>query len=891
MLIRLIGLVLVFGLLLNVNIILMKIKDIIILRGPNFWSVRREKLIQMRLDLEELEDFPTNKIEGFAHRLEALIPSMYSHRCSEGVAGGFFSRVKEGTWMGHVIEHIALEIQTLAGMNVGFGRTRETKTSGVYNVVFAYEDEQVGIYTAKAAVHIAEALIANEDYDLNEDIKAMQEIQEHNSLGPSTLSIVKEAEARGIPWKRINNHSYIQFGYGANQVRIEATITAKTNYLAVEIACDKYRTKELLKNAFVPVARGGICHNEEGLQQVIDEVGYPIVIKPLDANHGKGVSTQIENIDCAKKGLVLAQKFSNEVIVEEYVSGYDFRILVVNHQLVAAAKREPAHIIGNGINTIKELIDRENENPKRGVGHEKVLTKIKIDQQTLHLLEKKGLSLDSTPSENEIIYLKSTANISTGGTSIDVTDLLHPDNIILAERISKIIDLDICGIDIIAPNLTESLYKNSGIILEVNAAPGFRMHIAPTQGLSRNVAVAVVDMLFPENKSCTIPIIAITGTNGKTTTTRLIAHLIKNNNHIVGYTTSDGIYIQDQLLEKGDTTGPISAKKILSDPTVEFAVLETARGGILREGLGFSRCDIGIITNITADHLGLKDIHTLDELARVKSLVVESVKKDGWAILNAEDEHCLKISENLESAIAYFALDENQPTILDLIHKGNLVAVYENEFITLIKGSERKRIASVSDVPLTMNGKAKFMIQNVLAATLAAYLSGLKVENIALSLQTFVPGPSQTPGRLNIFEFKNFKVMIDFAHNPAGYNAIKDYLVNVSANRKIGIISGVGDRRDEDIRACGRIAAETFDYIIIRQEKHLRGRTEEEIINLLVEGIHLVNKNFPYEVISKEIEAIEHTISLAQSGDFIIALSDVVSNAIEVVQNHLNNEK
>ena len=866
----------------------MKIENIIILKGPNFWSIRREKLIQMRLNLENIELYPTNKIEGFAERMQQLLPTMYTHRCSEGVAGGFFNRVKEGTWMGHVIEHIALEIQCLAGMETGFGRTRETITSGTYNVVFSYIDEEVGIYAANAAVRIAQALIDAAPYSIEQDIESMRNIAYQNRLGPSTLSIVEEAERRGIPWYRLNEDSYIQFGYGINQARIEATITGQTNHLSVEIACDKYRTKQILEKGSVPTAGGGICSNLEELNDLIIQMDYPLVIKPYDCNHGRGVTTQIEDIETAYKAFTYAQQFSNQIIVERYIDGYDFRVLVINNKLVAASKRIPAHIVGDGRKTIQELIDLENKNTLRGKGHEKVLTEIVVDEHTLDLLQKNNLNLRTIPHIGEIIFLKSTANLSTGGTAIDVTDTLHPDNIFLAERVAQLINLDICGIDIVAPNLSSSLYDTGGVVIEVNAAPGFRMHISPTKGESRNVAAPVIDMLFPNQKSPVIPILAITGTNGKTTTTRLIAHIFKNTGKNVGYTTSDGIYIQNQLIEKGDTTGPISARKILNDPTVEVAILETARGGILREGLAFRNCDIGIITNINEDHLGLKDIHTLEQLAQVKSTVVESVKKDGWAILNAEDYHCMQIAKNLDCQIAYFSL--NFETVKDLISAGHSVGVYENESIVIYHQSKTIPIAHVSNIPLTMNGKASFMIQNVLAAVLGTFLSGVRPEKISQSLKTFIPSPQQTPGRMNIFKFHDFNIMIDFAHNPAGYIAIKNYLATIKANKKIGIISGVGDRRDEDLQACGKTAAEMFDYIIIRQEKNLRGRTEEEIINLLVKGIHEVRSNFTYEVISKEIEAIAHSIIIAKKGDFVVALSDVVFNAIEVVQFYLDQE-
>jgi len=868
----------------------MKIDKIQALRGPNIWSVQRKKLIQMRLDLEEMEQFPTNKIEGFRERIEAMFPTMIEHRCSEGVRGGFFSRVERGTWMGHVIEHIALEIQTLAGMETGFGRTRETKTPGVYNVVFSYTEENVGMFAAESSVAIAQALIDGTDYDVEADIQKMREIRERVRLGPSTGSIVEEAVSRDIPWIRLGTNSLVQLGYGINQMRFQATITCKTSSIAVDIACNKEQTKRMLDAASIPVASGGICVDEEDLDEVIRKIGYPIVIKPLDGNHGKGASINVKNREDAVEGLAYAKKYSHRVIVERFITGYDFRVLVIDNKLVAAAKREPAHVKGDGTQTIQQLIEETNKDPRRGYGHENVLTEIDIDRDTMDLLEKLDYTLETIPKKDEIVYLKSTANLSTGGTSIDVTDMMHPENIFLCERISRVIGLDICGIDIMAENLTQPLKENGGCILEVNAAPGFRMHLAPSEGLPRNVAAPVIDMLYPPGKPSRIPIIAVTGTNGKTTTTRLIAHIVKNNGYQVGFTTSDGIYVQNHMMEKGDTTGPISAEYILKDPTVEFAVLETARGGILRAGLGFSRCDIGIITNIQEDHLGLSDIHTLDDLARVKSTVVKSIKKDGWAILNAEDDQCLKIAKELSCNIAYFSMDENNPTAKQFAKEGKIVAVYENGFITIKKGEWKIRVERATHVPLTMGGKAKFMIANVLAATLAAYLQGFKTEDISLSLQTFIPSAAQTPGRMNIFEFKKFKVLIDFAHNPAGYKGVEEYLASVEATKKIGIIAGVGDRRDEDIKECAAIAARMFDHIIIRQEKHLRGRTEEEIIGLIMEGIRESGRDITHEIIKKEVEAIKHAIDNAEDGSFITALSDVVTNAINIVQEYLDKE-
>ncbi|WP_159475863.1 cyanophycin synthetase [Chryseobacterium sp. 18068] len=864
----------------------MKIEKIQALRGPNIWSIRRKKLIQMRLDLEEMENFPTNKIEGFRERIEHLMPSLISHRCSEGTRGGFFHRIETGTWMGHVIEHIALEIQTLAGMETGFGRTRETKSPGVYNVVFDYIEENAGIYAAEQAVEIALALIENKEYDINACIQKLKEIRERVRLGPSTGSIVEEAVSRKIPWIRLGSNSLVQLGYGVNQQRFQATITGNTSSIAVDIACNKELTKRMLHDAAIPVPMGDLIVDEEELQSVIKKIGYPIVIKPLDGNHGKGSSINVNDWVSSVTGLEHAQQYSRKVIVEKYITGYDFRVLVINNKMVAAARRVPAHVVGDGESNLEKLIEKENKDPRRGYGHENVLTEITVDKDTLELLEKLQYTLETIPQKGEVVYLKSTANLSTGGTSIDVTDMVHPENITMAERISKIIGLDVCGIDIMAENLTQPLKESGGAIIEVNAAPGFRMHLAPSEGLPRNVAAPVVDMLYPQGKPFTIPIIAVTGTNGKTTTTRLISHIVKNNGYRVGFTTSDGIYIQNTMLTKGDTTGPISAEFILKDPTVEFAVLETARGGILRSGLGFSQCDIGVLTNIKEDHLGMNDIHNLKDLTKVKRVVLDSVKKNGWSVLNAEDEYSMRIINDLPSNVAIFSLDENNEYIKKFAKEGRITCVYEEGFVTIKKGDWKIRIGKVKDFPITMEGKAKFMIDNVLAASLACYLYGFGIEDISNSLRTFIPSAQLTPGRLNVFKFKNFKVLIDFAHNPAGYEAIEDYLKNVESTKKIGIISGVGDRRDEDIRLCGKIAGRMFDHIIIRNEKHLRGRTEEEINGLIIDGMQASGRDVSYETIPKEIDALKHAMGMAEEGTFITALSDVISNAIDLVQDY-----
>lgn len=864
----------------------MRILEIRPMRGPNYWSIRRHKLIVMKLDLEDLEEKPTDKIKGFSERLEKMFPSMFEHRCSEDFAGGFFHRVKEGTWMGHVIEHIALEIQTLAGMDTGFGRTRSTGEHGIYNVVFSYMEEKAGTYAAKAAVRIAQSLIEGKEYNLDEDIQKMREIREDERLGPSTGSIVEEAVSKGIPWIRLNRHSLVQLGYGVNQKRIQATVASTTSSIAVEIACDKEDTKNLLEAASIPVPKGRIIYDEEDLKDSVNYIGYPLVTKPINGNHGRGATINIRTWEQAVEALAAAKKISRAVIVEKFITGYDHRILVVNYQFIAAAQRKPAAVIGDGKSTIQQLIDKVNSDPRRGYGHEKVLTAIKVDDTTNNILQEKNLTLDSVLKKDEELFLKRTANLSTGGTASDVTDIVHPHNVFMCERIARIVGLDICGIDIMTPDISEPVAESGGAILEVNAAPGFRMHIAPTDGLPRNVAEPVVNMLYPPGVTSRIPIIAVTGTNGKTTTTRLIAHIAKTCGHKVGFTTTDGIYIQNQMLQRGDCTGPQSAEFVLKDPTVDFAVLETARGGILRAGLGFHNCDIGIVTNVAADHLGLKGINTIEEMARVKGVVVESVMKSGYAILNADDDLVAAMHKNVECNIAYFSLDEKNPVVKRHCNNGGLAAIVENGYITICKGNWKLRVDKIVNIPLTFSGRAVFMIQNVLPAVLAAFIRNFKMEDIRLALETFIPSPVQTPGRMNMFQFRRFNVMVDYAHNPAGFQAIAKFLEKVDAKPKVGIIAGVGDRRDEDIFALGKLAAEMFDEIIVRQDRNLRGRTEQEIIDFMLQGIKSVDVNKNLKVIQLEREAIDYAIKNAKKGSFIVVCSDVVPDALGQVMKY-----
>lgn len=865
----------------------MKILEIKVLRGPNYWSVRRTKLIQMKLDLEEMEHRPTNTIPGFRERLEKMFPTMIEHRCSEAMRGGFFKRVDEGTWMGHVIEHIALEIQTLAGMDTGFGRTRtpDGEKEGVYYVVFSYMEEDAGLYAAKAAVRIAEALINGTTYDLANDIQQMREIREDTRLGPSTGCIVEEAAKRGIPYIRLNKASLVQLGYGVNQKRIRATIASTTSNIAVDIACDKEETKMLLEAAEIPVPRGTVVRTEAGLDEAIDKFGYPLVIKPIDGNHGKGNTTNIINRDQAQKAFEAAKAYSRSVIVERFITGYDFRCLVINNKFICAALRTPASVVGDGVHTIQWLIDETNKDPRRGFGHEKVLTQITIDQFTQKMLDDASITLEHIPAKGERVMLKPTANLSTGGTSTDVTDEVHPANVFMFERIARIIGLDICGIDVMACDLRTPVAENGGAILEVNAAPGFRMHIDPSEGLPRNVAEPVVDMLFPKGSAGRIPIIAITGTNGKTTTTRLTAHIAKSAGKKVGYTTSDGVYIQNQLMMKGDCTGPVSSTFVLKDPTVDFAVLECARGGILKAGLAFQNCEVAVVTNVAADHIGLGGINNVEAMAKVKQVVPETVFPHGYAVLNADDDLVYKMKDELRCNIALFSMDENNPRIKAHSAENGLSCVYENGYVTIMKGTWKIRVLPARDIPLTYEAKAMHNINNCLPAVLSSYLfRDITIDDIRTGLQTFIPSESLTPGRLNFFHFKHFTMLADFAHNPHGLKLLCDFVSKLDYTHRVGVISGTGDRRDADIRELGEISARYFDEIIIRCDKNLRGRTADEIISLLKEGIESVNPDIPVITIPNEDQALDYIYENAKPGALYTIMCDVVARALDKIK-------
>ncbi|MBD2099447.1 cyanophycin synthetase [Leptolyngbya sp. FACHB-261] len=871
----------------------MKILKIQTLRGPNYWSVRRHQIVVMRLDLEELAEKPSNLIPGFYDGLVAVLPSLIEHHCSPGCRGGFLSRVAEGTMMGHIVEHVALELQSLAGMSVGFGRTRETSTPGTYQVAIEYKDEKAGRYAARAAVRLCQSIIETGSYErqeLEQDTKDLQEIYNESRLGPSTESIVAEAEARDIPWLALNSRAMIQLGWGVYQRRIQATLSDCSSILAVELACDKEGTKRILGDAGVPVPRGTVINYLDELEEAIADVGgFPIVIKPLSGNHGRGITLDVQTKAAAKAAFDAARDVSTSVIVERYYTGRDHRVLVINDQVVAVAERVPALVTGDGKSTLEELIEQTNQDPRRGNGHDNVLTRIEVDRQTWELLDKYGYDLSTVLPKGEVCYLKATANLSTGGVAIDRTDVVHPENLWLMRRVAKIIGLDIAGIDVVTSDISKPLRETGGVIVEVNAAPGFRMHVCPSEGIPRNVAEPVVNMLFPPGAPSRVPIVAVTGTNGKTTTTRLIAHIFKQTGKVVGYTTTDGIYIGDYLIEKGDTTGPQSAQVILQDPTVEVAILETARGGILRSGLGFDHCNVGVVLNVQADHLGIGDINTVEDLAYLKSVVVESAQPDGHAVLNADDPLVVDMANRVKARIAYFSMDPNNPVVRDHARRGGLAAIYENGYLSILKGDWTLRIEQAVNIPLTMGGRAPFMIQNALAASLAAFAQGARMEDIRAALATFNASASQTPGRMNLFDMGRFSALIDYAHNPAGYTALGSFVKNWSGER-IGVVGGPGDRRDEDLETLGRLSADIFDRIIIKEaESDQRERPTGDAARWITQGIETVlaqgkQPDCRYEVILNETQAIETALDTAPDGALVVLLAADIAGAVSLIE-------
>ncbi len=837
-----------------------------IMRGPNMWSVH-PNIIVLKIDYSSISHIAINKIFQWQN------------------SQGFISRSREDIDKEpkmFLTELIAVLAKNLQPDSAFLFSDTKLINEGSYYAIIEYKEEKAGVAAAKSALEIVQTVLKKGKYEALEEIKTdIAAIVKAQFPGPSTSAIIEAAKERGIPVRKSAGGNFV-FGYGKYQKKISASICGTTSDIAVSIAGDKAITKQLLEEAMIPVPAGFVISKKKSIKKLLPEIKFPVVVKPLNSNQGKGITSGITDETNLADAFRLAKKHSHYVIIEKQIEGNDFRFLMVNNKLIAAAQRTAACVKGDGKSTIRELVDKLNQDPLRGDGHQNVLTKILIDESTVKLLEAKGMTVDSIPEKGDCIFLKDTANLSTGGTAVDVTDEVHPDNILLAERVASIVGLDVCGIDIMAANVSSPISENGGAILEVNAAPGLRMHFAPSSGTPRNVGAPIIDMLFPDRKF-RVPIVAVTGTNGKTTTCRLMAHMSSWEGYKTGLTTTDGVYLNNALIQKGDCSGPQSAKLILQEPATEFAVLECARGGIIRQGLAFQQCDIAIVTNVASDHLGLKDIHTLEDLAAVKAVVPRSVKEDGYAILNAADNLVYGMKDHLKCNIGLFCLDEKNPRIAEHVSNGGCAAVVnEQKEIVILNGDEKIVIDAVKNIPLTMNGKADFMTENILPVVLAAYLMKFNVERIKKSLLDFKPSAEQTPGRMNHYDINGVTVIVDYAHNPHGLNALARYLKNVGAPTT-GIITAVGDRRSEDVIEIGKAAAEMFDDVIIRFDKDMRGRTQDEISTLIIQGLKQVNPMINYKVIPEINDALKQALDEAKPDSYIVLTAEDVRGAIDLV--------
>ncbi len=870
-----------------------------VFRGPNVWHY--EPAIQLVVDLGVLEDFPTNLLPGFTEHLLDALPGLTGHSCSRGRKGGFVERLHEGTWLGHVAEHVALQLQQEVGHDLRRGKTRGVKGErGRYNVIYAYADETVGVAAGELAVRLVNHLVAPDpEFDFAAELETFIVRGERTAFGPSTQAILDEAVSRDIPYIRLNSGSLVQLGQGVHQQRIRATMTSNTSSVAVDIASNKELTLSLLAAAGLPVPRSQAVRRVDDAVALARRIGFPVVVKPLDGNHGRGVCLDLRDDEAVRASFVIAEEESRNgwVIVESFVTGKDYRCLVIDGRIAAIAERTPAHVVGDGTHTVEQLVEITNADPRRGVGHEKVLTRIKIDDAAVALVAEQGYALTDVPPVGTTVKLTLTGNMSTGGISIDRTFEAHPENVEIAEEAARVVGLDIAGIDFIAPDITQPVRETGGGICEVNAAPGFRMHTHPTVGDPQYIAKPVIDMLFPPGRPSRIPIIAVTGTNGKTTTSRMIAHIFKGIGRKVGMTSTDGVVIDERLMIKADASGPKSARMVLQNPRVDMAVFEVARGGILREGLGYERNDVGVVLNVQPDHLGLRGIDTLEQLADVKAVVVEAVPRNGFAVLNADDPLVRQMRRRCSGRVVWFTLADQGSEVREMVddhcRRGGRAVVLDHgelgDMIIVKEGKRSMQIAWTHLLPATFGGRALMNVANAMAAAAAAFAAGASLHDIRQGLRSFSTTYYLSPGRLNEVSVQGRTVIVDYCHNAPGMRMLGDFVdktgdVMETTNHelgkvsRIGVVATAGDRRDDDMRELGALAAEHFDVVVVREDTALRGRQRGEVAALVAEGVQAAMGSGvrckQVEIVLDELSATRHAMSRSNPGDLIVICVD-----------------
>jgi cyanophycin synthetase len=864
----------------------MKFQQVLALRGPNIWA--NFAVLEAWVDLGALKDTASNEVPGFTERLMSWLPTLVEHRCSIGERGGFFERLRRGTYPAHVLEHVALELQSLAGTEVGFGKARETSEEGVFKVIVKYHDETVGRECLAAARELCLAAYYDRPYNVAAEVERLHDLAQQQCLGPSTRAIVEAARARCIPYRRLNTNSLVQFGYGCKQRRIQAAETDRTSAIAEGIAQDKEMTRTLLRAAGVPAPFGRPVEDAADAWKTACEIGVPVVVKPQDGNQGRGVAVNLTTQQQVLAAYEAARKEGDSVMVEKFASGHDYRLLVVGDRVVAAARREPAQIIGDGQHTIVQLIELVNTDPRRGEHHATVLSKIKLDDIAMAVLADHGFTPQSVPPAGKVVLIRRNANLSTGGTAIDVTERVHPAVEAFAVDAAKIVGLDIAGIDVVAQDISRPLDEQGGVIIEVNAAPGLRMHLEPTVGVSRPVGEAIVGTLFPEGENGQIPIVAVTGVNGKTTTTRFIAHILRSTGKCVGMTCTDGIFINDRRIDNGDCSGPQSARSVLMNPRVEMAVFETARGGILREGLAFDCCDVAVVTNIgDGDHLGLADIHTPEELAKVKRTIVEVVSPEGFAVLNAGDPLVVEMAAHCPGGVVFFAIDPSLPVIVRHRGVGGSAVFVRDNNIVLAEGDREEVLVSLGRLPLTRGGQVAFQVENALAAVAAGWAMGISTDLIRTGAESIAADMDKVPGRFNVLEIDGAAVIVDYGHNAHSLIAVIEALAKFPHRRRTVVYTTAGDRRDCDMIRQGELLGAAFDRVILYEDHFLRGRAQGEIMSLLRKGMESSTRVKEIVEINGAIKAAEVALASMQPGELVLVQADAIDETMQWLRGYL----